>query len=122
MAGWWRRKSYFVEYMIHEATAVFVALYAAILLTGLIRLAQGRQAWQAWVEWLAGPLSLAVHGLILIAFLYHAWTWFQIMPRTLPPIVIKGKTLSAAAITRIGLVAAAAASVATLALACWLSP
>ena len=28
MAGWWRRNPWFVEYMLHEATALAVAAYA----------------------------------------------------------------------------------------------
>ena len=44
MDGWWRKNPFFVEYMIHEGTALFVAAYAAILLTGLVRLAQGEAA------------------------------------------------------------------------------
>jgi fumarate reductase subunit C len=29
MDGWWKKNPFFVEYMIHEATALFVAAYAA---------------------------------------------------------------------------------------------
>ncbi|MBP6693175.1 MAG: hypothetical protein KA162_12120, partial [Xanthomonadales bacterium] len=35
MAGWWRRNPWFVEYMVHEATALAVVAYALILLAGL---------------------------------------------------------------------------------------
>ncbi|MEF8735159.1 MAG: hypothetical protein V5B35_00670 [Candidatus Accumulibacter necessarius] len=34
MDGWWRKNPFFVEYMIHEGTALFVAAYAGVLLTG----------------------------------------------------------------------------------------
>ena len=37
MAGWWRRNPFFVRYMMRELTAPFVAIYALILLIGLVR-------------------------------------------------------------------------------------
>lgn len=36
MAGWWRKNPFFVEYMIHEGTALFVAAYGLVLLAGLV--------------------------------------------------------------------------------------
>lgn len=110
MAGWWRRDPWFVEYMLHEATAPAVAAYALILLIGLFRLAQGEVAWMQWLAFLGSPLSLALHGVLLLAFAYHAWTWFRIMPRTLPPIRFRGARVAASTITRIGLAAALVAS------------
>ena len=106
MQGWWRRNTFYLEYMIHEATAVFVAAYALVLLVGLVRLSQGQAAWDAWLQVLRSPGSIVFHVIILVAISYHSWTWFNIVPRTLPPILLKGKRLSAAAITRSGLAAA----------------
>lgn len=117
MNGWWRKNPYFVEYMIHEATALFVALYALILLAGVVCLANGRHAWAGWVAWVTSPLSVLLHAAILIAFAYHAWTWFHIMPRTLPPIRAGGKRISGATITWAGLLAAAVSSAFVLLLA-----
>jgi len=111
MQGWWRRNTFYIEYMIHEATAVFVAAYALVLLVGLVRLSQGQAAWDAWLQALRSPLSIVFHVITLVAISYHTWTWFHIMPRTLPPILIKGKRMSAAAITRSGLVATAILSI-----------
>lgn len=116
MAGWWRRNTFFVEYMIHEGTAIFVGAYALVLLVGLVRLGQGEAAWASWLTALKSPVSVGFHILALAAMLYHSWTWFNIMPRTLPPILIDGKRLSARAMTAGGLVATVFASIAM----CWL--
>lgn len=116
MAGWWRKNPYFVEYMIHEGTALFVAAYAGILLTGLIRLSQGEAAWNAWLSALQHPAYIGFHVVALLAFLYHTWTWFNIMPRTLPALFIGGKRVAATTITRTGLSAAIVACVALLAI------
>jgi len=117
MQGWWRRNPYFVEYVIHEATACFVAAYALVLLAGVLCLAQGEAAWNAWLAVLRSPISIFAHCLMLVAMCYHTYTWFKIMPKTLPPIVVGGKRLSAAAITGGGVLAAFGASVLVLGLA-----
>lgn len=110
MAGWWRKNPYFVEYMVHEGTALFVAAYALILLISLTFLASGEAAWNRWLGFLTSPLCIAIHVVLLVAFLYHTWTWFNIMPLTLPPILVNGERVSAATITRTGLAATVIAS------------
>jgi fumarate reductase subunit C len=117
MDGWWRKNPFFVEYMIHEGTALFVAAYAGVLLTGLYRLSQGESAWNAWLAALQNPLYIVFHVLALVALAYHTYTWFKIMPRTMPPLVVGGKRLSAWAITGSGLAVAALSSLGLLALA-----
>ena len=93
MDGWWKKNPYYVEYMIHEGTALFVAAYAIILLVGLVRLGQGEAAWNGWLEALKSPLSLVCHAALLVAIAYHAFTWFKLFPLTMPPIMVGGKRL-----------------------------
>ena len=110
MAGWWRRNPFFLVYMAREVTALFVAIYALILLAGVARLSQGRAAFEDWLDGLASPLSVAFHLLLLAIFLYHTWSWFRIMPKTMAPVHVGGKRLPAAAITALGIAASVAAS------------
>lgn len=110
MTGWWRKNPFFVEYMIHEGTAFFVAAYAVALLCGLLRLAEGEAAWNGWQESLKSPPAIAFHIVTLLMICYHSWTWFKIMPRTMPPITIGDQRLSGSVITGIGLAAVAVAS------------
>ena len=114
MDGWWRTNPFFIRYMIREATAVLVVAYATVLLFGVIRLAQGESAYDAWLASLRSPWSLAFHIVLLANFVYHTWSWFQIMPKTMPIIVMRGKRLQPAVITAAGLLAAAVASVGLL--------
>jgi fumarate reductase subunit C len=104
--GWWRRNPYFVRYMAREATAPFVALYALILLAGLVCLAEGPEAWRAYIEALQSRGWLALHVLLVGIFTYHTFSWFAIMPKTLPPVIVDGRRLEAGAITGAGLAAA----------------
>ncbi|MEO8133957.1 MAG: fumarate reductase subunit C, partial [Betaproteobacteria bacterium] len=99
MDGWWKRDSYFIGYMAREATAVFVAAYAVVLLVGLVRLSQGQAAWDGWLQGLKSPLSLLFHLVLLATFVYHTWSWFNIMPKTLPIIGVGGKRLHPGVIT-----------------------
>ena len=106
MDGWWRRNPFFVRYMIREWTAVLVAAYAVVLLVGVVRLAEGEMAYAAWLASMKSPVALVFHWVTLAVFAYHTWSWFEIMPRTMPMIFVGGKRLQGAVITAAGLVAA----------------
>ena len=65
MRGWWRRDPFFIRYMVREATALGVAAYAIVLTVGVVRLAQGDAAWNAWVAVLQTPGTMLLHGVLL---------------------------------------------------------
>ncbi|HTT41343.1 MAG TPA: fumarate reductase subunit C [Burkholderiales bacterium] len=119
MRGWWRRDPFFARYMLREATSVAVLAYALVLTVGLVRLAQGEAAWNGWLAALRSPWAVLLHLLLFAAMVFHALSWFEIMPKTLPAIFIGGRRLSAATITRSGWAATVLASIALCALAWW---
>lgn len=119
MRGWWRRDPFFVRYMLREATAVAVLVYATVLAVGVVRLAQGESAWNSWLAALRTPWAILLHVVLLAAMTVHAYSWFVIMPKTLPMIFIGGRRLADTAITRAGWLAAALTSLALFALARW---
>jgi len=119
MQGWWKRDPFFVAYMVRETTALAVAVYAVILAVGLVRLAQGEAAWNGWLAAMKSPWSLLLHAVLLVAFVVHAKSWFEIMPKTMPMMHVGGKRLQASTITRTGFAAVAVATLAVLALAMW---
>jgi len=110
MTGWWRRDPFFVEYMVHEGTAFFVLAYALELLAGVLCLASGESAWNAYRAVSGSAVMLLINFAILLMMFYHGYTWFKIMPRTLPPIIISGQRLNAPIITIAGIVVAVLAS------------
>ena len=116
MDGWWKKNPHFVEYMVHEGTALFVAAYAITLLVGLVRLGQGEAAWNGWLEAMQSPLSIVYHLALLVAIAYHAFTWFKLFPLTMPPIVVNGKKLEPAVVVGSGWTAAILAALALLGL------
>lgn len=116
MDGWWKKNPYYVEYMIHEATALFVAAYAFVLLVGLYRLGQGEAAWNAWLDALKSPLSVLCHVVLLIGAAYHTYSWFKILPITMPPVVVGGKKLAPEVLTNSAFTVAILAGLALLGL------
>ena len=87
---WWAKPSY-RAYTIRELCGVALAIYAAILLAGLICLARGPEAFETYRQFLASPWALLIHLLLLAAALWHMWTWFQILPKTMPKLVWHGR-------------------------------
>jgi fumarate reductase subunit C len=97
---------------------VFITAYALVLLVGLARLAQGQGAFEAWLALLSKPWSIVFHAVALVLVLYHAWTWFKVMPKTLPFVRLGGKRVPDDLIVASGLAASALLS-AILLLAVW---
>ncbi|HEX7560487.1 MAG TPA: hypothetical protein VF386_14890 [Usitatibacter sp.] len=122
MDGWWRRDPFFIRYMAREATAPFVAAYAIVLLVGIVSLARGADAYEEWLEALASPGWIVAHAILVAIFAYHTYTWFQIMPKTMPPVVVGGRRLAPEAITFAGIAAAVLASLALWILAAYGAP
>ncbi|MDR3222069.1 MAG: fumarate reductase subunit C [Candidatus Accumulibacter sp.] len=111
MDGWWKKNPYYVEYMVHEGTALFIIAYAIILTFGLVRLSQGPEAWAGWLEAMKSPLSIIFHLVLLAAIAYHAFTFFKLFPLTTPPVVLNGKKLEPCAIVCAGWTAGIGAAI-----------
>lgn len=116
MDGWWKKNPFYVEYMVHEGTALFVAAYAITLLVGLIRLGQGPEAWAGWLAAMQNPLAIVCHLAMLVAVAYHAFTWFKLFPLTMPPIVVSGKRVEPNVVVGTGWTAAVVVGLALLGL------
>jgi len=108
MGSWWTRNPYYLWYMLREASCVFITAYALVLLFGLFRLSQGKAPYERWLEGLSSPLALVFHALALGLVLYHSWTWFKVMPKTLPFVRIGAWRVPDRAIVASGVCAAAA--------------
>jgi fumarate reductase subunit C len=101
-ATWWRRNPYYVWYMVREASCVVLTLYALTLLVGVARLAQSEVRYEDWLERLSRPWAIAYHVLAFLLVAYHAWTWFRIMPKTLPRVPVPDKAIVVAGVAAIG--------------------
>lgn len=111
MGLWWLRHPFYRWYMLRELSCAFITAYALTLLWGLKRLAEGPEAFDAWRESLGSPWAVGFHVVALLLVTYHAWTWFKVMPKTLPFVSIAGRRLSDRTIVALGVAAAGAASI-----------
>jgi fumarate reductase subunit C len=119
MTGWWKRDPFFVAYMWRELTAFAVLAYAIVLAVGFVRLAQGEAAFNGWMGAMRSPLSVLLHLVLLLSFVVHTKSWFDIMPKTMPMMFVGGKRVEGKAITRAGYAAAVVATIVLLAIARW---
>ena len=120
-AGWWRRNPVFIGYLAREATCLAVTVYALVLVAGLVCLALGEGAFAAWLAALRTPTSILLHVVLFAGFAFHTWSWFAIMPKTMPPVVVAGHRLAPGTITAAGIAAAIACSVVFLAVVAMLA-
>ena len=118
---WWARPGPYRAYTLRELTGLAVALYAAILFAGLICLVTGPQAWDAFLGFLRSPFSVILHLLLLAAVVYHVKTWFEILPKTQPKIILDGKLVPPARITSIATMVAAGCSALLVLVAVWVA-
>ena len=117
---WWAKPPY-LAYTLREATGIAIAVYALVLLAGVICLAAGENAYDGWLAFLGSRWSLALHAMILIAMVFHVWTWFAIMPKTMPRLVVGGRYVEPRLITAAGIAVATLASLLLLGIAVGIS-
>jgi len=59
---------------------------------------------------LTRPWVIVLNCMVLVLVGWHAWTWFEVMPKTLPFISVAGRRVSDRAIVTAGATAAVVAS------------
>ncbi|WP_394242778.1 fumarate reductase subunit FrdC [Vibrio astriarenae] len=87
---WWKGHSFYRFYMIREATILPLILFTLFLTFGLGALVQGPEAWKTWLGFMSNPVVIAINIVALAGSLFHAHTFFSMMPQVMP-IKIKGK-------------------------------
>lgn len=107
MTSWWLQNPFYVRYMVREATSIFVAIYAFVLLAGVANLVEGEAAWNAWLVSLTNPLAVFFHLIAMAAALYHAVTWFKVSPKVAPPLFVGNNRVPDSLITGVQYVIAA---------------
>jgi fumarate reductase subunit C len=111
--GWWLHHPRYVAYMVRELTSLFVGLYCALLVVGLIRLAHGQAAWDGFIAMLSSPLGVAFQLVCLAFAIYHSATWFVLTPKAMP-LMIKDEPVPGSVIVGAHYVAWAVVSIAVL--------
>ena len=94
---WWLGQRRYVVYMVRELTSLFIGLYCAWLVVGLVRLAQGKAAWESFLAVSASPPAVLLQLVCLAFAAYHSITWFAVTPKAMP-LMLKGEPVPASAI------------------------
>ena len=81
---WFLRHPRYVRYMAREFSCFFIGAYTLMLVIGLNRLAQGPEAYAAFLEALATPGAIVFHCFALAFSAYHSITWFRLTPKAMP--------------------------------------
>jgi fumarate reductase subunit C len=91
-ATWWQKSQFYKLYMLREATVLPLIFFTLFLTAGLGALVKGPEAWQGWLEFMANPIVVAINIVALAGSLFHAHTFFGMMPQVMP-IRLQGKLL-----------------------------
>jgi succinate dehydrogenase subunit C len=96
-SGWWLEQPRYIRYMAREMSALFIGIYALILIVGLFRLSQGEAAYAAFLATVQGPAGLIFAIVAFVFAVYHTYTWFQVTPKAMP-LMFGGKRVPGAII------------------------
>ena len=93
---WWLKDPHFnrrlyADYMASELTSVFIAIYMVLFVWGLGALARGPEAYAAFMGVWQHPAGAVAQVVILLFALYHSVTWFQLAPKGMKPLKVRGK-------------------------------
>ncbi len=91
-ATWWNGHPFYRMYMLREATVLPLILFTLFLTFGLGALVKGPASWETWLGFMANPVVVAINIVALAGSLFHAHTFFGMMPQVMP-IKIKGKAI-----------------------------
>lgn len=89
---WWKDHPFYRFYMVREATVLPLILFTLFLTVGLGALVKGPEAWNSWLAFMANPIVIAINIVALAGSLFHAQTFFSMMPQVVP-IRLNGKLL-----------------------------
>jgi fumarate reductase subunit C len=81
--SWFLTHRRYKSYILHEISSIFVAIYSLILIVGLFRLGEGKEAWEAWLGFVTGPFGVILHLLILAFAVIHTVAWFKAVPQAM---------------------------------------
>jgi len=81
---WFMSQPRYKRYMAREVTCIFIFAYTFLLIVALARLAEGQEAFEAFVQALGSPLGVLFNVVVLIATIYHSMSWFNVTPQAMP--------------------------------------
>src|SRR5437016_2002002 len=82
---WFLKRWPYRIYMLRELSAVFLAVYTALMILLVAKVHDGANAFRVYVDTLQSP-GLVLFAVVALLFaLLHSVTWFRAMPSVLSP-------------------------------------
>lgn len=81
---WIFRHPRYLRYMMRELSCLFIGGWTLLAVWGLKSLSEGPAAYQAFLDLLRSPASIAFHVAALVFAAVHSITWFNLTPKALP--------------------------------------
>ncbi|MGH8013301.1 MAG: hypothetical protein ACREQ4_12460 [Candidatus Binataceae bacterium] len=82
-ANWFLDRWDYLLYALRESTSFFVGYFAIVTLLQIGALIGGQESYIAWQAWMREPGIICVNVIAFLALMYHAVTWFQLVPRVM---------------------------------------
>jgi len=82
--NWFFSQPRYMRYMAREVTCIFILIYTILLVFALKNLAEGPEAYAAFLDALNSPLGILFNLAALVAAVYHSTSWFNVTPQAMP--------------------------------------
>ena len=80
---WWLDRPAYFKFIVRELTCLFVGAFAILTLLQIRAVGEGPEAYAAFAATLASPAGIAFSVVAFLFVLYHAVTWFSLVPTTI---------------------------------------
>jgi fumarate reductase subunit C len=81
---WFLSQPRYKRYMAREVTCIFILAYTFLLIWALGSLANGEEAYKAFLAALNSPLGILFNLAALVVTVYHSISWFNVTPQAMP--------------------------------------
>ncbi len=81
---WFLSQPRYKRYMAREVTCIFIFAYTFLLIWALGSLANGEEAFAAFLDALNSPLGILFNLAALVVTAYHSISWFNVTPQAMP--------------------------------------
>jgi fumarate reductase subunit C len=82
-AYWYFDRWPYLKFMLREASSIFVAWFAIVILLQLNAVISGPTAYANFQRWMATPVVFIVNVIAFVFICFHAVTWFMLVPRVM---------------------------------------
>ena len=94
---WWLKKRTYFVFVMRELSSIFIAWFVVFLLVLVAAVGRGGTAYQAFLDFAASPVVVAVNVVTFAFVVLHTVTWFSLTPKAMD-VRLGGRPLPASAV------------------------